>query len=95
MKANIFYKLIASVYDVLDVIYFRNYERSPRKSVIEVVSENDKILDLCTGTASNAINISKTLSATSIVGVDLSENMLKVAREKLKKPTLKTSSYTK
>lgn len=76
MKANIFYKLIASVYDVFDVIYFRNYERSPRKSVIEAVSENDKILDLCTSTASNAINISKAMTSTSIVGVDLSENML-------------------
>lgn len=60
----------------IDVIYFRNYERSPRKSVIEAVSENDKILDLCIGTASNAINISKAKTSTSIVGVDLSENML-------------------
>ena len=87
MKTNLFYKLIANVYDLLDVIYFRNYRRSPRKAVIDSISAKDRILDLCTGTASNAINISKAKPSTSIVGVDLSENMLKVARVKLKKPT--------
>ncbi|MEE1076894.1 MAG: methyltransferase domain-containing protein [Acutalibacteraceae bacterium] len=89
MKTNIFYKFIASVYDLLDVIYFRNYNRSPRKAVIEAISENDKILDLCTGTATNAIGISKAIPTSEIVGVDLSENMLKVAREKLKKSNIK------
>lgn len=89
MKTNIFYKFIASVYDLLDVIYFRNYNRSPRKAVIEAISENDKILDLCTGTATNAMGISKAIPTSEIVGVDLSENMLKVAREKLKKSNIK------
>lgn len=89
MKANLFYKLIASVYDLLDVIYFRNYHKSPRKAVIEAVSENDKILDLCTGTASNAMGISKAKPSTKIVGVDLSENMLKVAREKVEDANIK------
>ncbi len=89
MKTNIFYKFIASVYDLLDVIYFRNYNRSPRKAVIEAISKNDKILDLCTGTATNAMGISKAIPTSEIVGVDLSENMLKVAREKLKKSNIK------
>jgi demethylmenaquinone methyltransferase/2-methoxy-6-polyprenyl-1,4-benzoquinol methylase len=89
MKTNIFYKFIASVYDLLDVIYFRNYDKSPRKAVIEAISENDKILDLCTGTATNAMGISKAIPTSEIVGVDLSENMLKVAREKLKKSNIK------
>ena len=89
MKTNIFHKFIASVYDLLDVIYFRNYNRSPRKAVIEAISKNDKILDLCTGTATNAMGISKAIPTSEIVGVDLSENMLKVAREKLKKSNIK------
>ena len=75
MKTNIFYKFIASVYDLLDVIYFRNYDRSPRKAVIEAISENDKILDLCTGTATNAMDISRAIPSSEIVGVDLSENI--------------------
>ena len=83
MKTNLFYKLIARVYDLLDVFYFRNFERSPIKAVIEDIAPKDKILDLCTGTATNAINISKLLPTTNIVGVDLSKNMLQIAKEKI------------
>lgn len=89
MKANLFYKMIARVYDLLDVIYFRNYNRSPRKAVIEAISEKDKILDLCTGTATNAIEISKAIPTAKIIGVDLSENMLRVAKEKVEKAEIK------
>lgn len=89
MKTNIFYKLIASVYDLLDVIYFRNYHRSPRKAVVEAILAKDKILDLCTGTATNAIGISKSIPSTEIVGVDLSKNMLNVAKEKVEKANIK------
>lgn len=43
----------------MDVIYFRNYEKSPRKAVLKSISVNEKILDLCTGTGTNAIGIAK------------------------------------
>ena len=89
MNTNLFYKLISGVYDLLDVIYFRNYANSPRKAVIEAISKNDKILDLCTGTGTNAINIAKANPSAEIIGVDLSENMLKVAREKADKADTK------
>ncbi len=89
MITNIFYQLIASVYDLLDIIYFKNYDNSPRKAVIEAIYENDKILDFCTGTATNAMGISKAISKVEIVGVDLSENMLKVASKKIEKSDVK------
>ena len=89
MKTNIFYKLTAGVYDLLDVIYFRNIERSPRKAVHDNIAPKDKVLDLCTGTATNAIAISQTIPTTEIIGVDLSENMIKVAREKTEKADIK------
>ena len=89
MKTNLFYKLIAGVYDLLDVIYFRNYDKSPRKAVIEAISKNDKILDLCTGTATNAINISKVNPTAEIIGVDLSKNMFQVAKAKIEKADIK------
>lgn len=85
MKSNLFYKLIAGMYDLLDIIYFRNYDRSPRKAVLEAIAPEDAILDLCTGTATNAIAISKAMPGTSLVGVDLSRNMLQVARRKIEK----------
>lgn len=85
MKTNFFYYLIAGVYDLLDVIYFRNYDNSPRKAVMDAIAPEDAILDLCTGTATNAIAISQGLPGTRVVGVDLSRNMLQVAKRKIEK----------
>lgn len=85
MKQSLFYKMISKVYDLLDVIYFSNYEKSPRKVVFESIDEQDKILDLCTGTATSAINIAKAKTSVKIVGVDLSKDMLKVAKDKVKR----------
>ncbi|MBQ4522253.1 MAG: class I SAM-dependent methyltransferase [Lachnospiraceae bacterium] len=93
MKPNLFYKMIAGVYDLLDVIYFRNYEKSPRKAVLESISGNEKILDLCTGTATNAIRIAKEKPNTKIIGVDLSKNMLKVASNKVKKQGIRNVKF--
>lgn len=84
-----FYKMISNVYDLLDVIYFRNYKKSPRKAVFDSINGNDKILDLCTGTATNAINIAQELPYAKIIGIDLSRNMLKVAQNKINKVGLK------
>ena len=59
MSSIAFYQVISKVYDLLDVTYFRNKERSPRKAVLERIGDGDRVLDLCTGTATNAINIAK------------------------------------
>lgn len=85
MKPTIFYKMMSDVYDLLDIIYFRNYESSPRKVVLEKIEEEDRVLDLCTGTAANAISIGQALPETKIVGVDISKDMLRVAKEKIHK----------
>lgn len=87
MKIN-FYTLIAKVYDLLDVIYFKNYNKSPRKVVLESINDYDKVLDLCTGTATNAINIAKSKSNVNIIGIDLSKNMLNVAKNKVEQASL-------
>lgn len=85
MRANPLYTVLAGVYDLLDVIYFRNWEKSPRKAVLDAISPQDEILDLCTGTASTAIAIAKAMPQAKIVGVDLSAKMLQVARRKVEK----------
>lgn len=88
MKSEILYKIIAGFYDLLDVIYFRNYENSPRKVVLEAIGTYDKMLDLCTGTATNAIRISQHRPEAKIVGIDISKDMLRVAKGKLKKKNI-------
>ena len=83
------YKILSGVYDLLDVVYFRNESHSPRTAVLKRINEKDKVLDLCTGTATNALSIAQKKQGTKIVGVDLSKDMLKVADEKRKKSGLK------
>lgn len=85
MNRELVYKLISKVYDLLDVIYFRDFEKSPRKVVLESIAEQDRILDLCTGTATNSINIAKAKTSVEIIGIDLSNDMLKVAKNKVKR----------
>ena len=89
MNAAIIYKFMSFFYDLLDVIYFRNYDNSPRKAVLEAIDRQDKVLDLCTGTATNAIKISQILPETKIVGIDVSRDMLRVAKDKIQKNSVK------
>lgn len=88
MNSKLFYKVMSGFYDLLDVIYFRKYETSPRKVVFDTIGKKDNVLDLCTGTATNAIAIAKKNPNAKIVGVDLSKDMLVVAREKVNKESL-------
>ena len=88
MNSKLFYKVMSGFYDLLDVIYFRKYETSPRKVVFDTIGKKDNVLDLCTGTATNAIAIAKKNPNAKIVGVDLSKDMLVVAREKVNKENL-------
>lgn len=85
MNSVFFYKIMAGFYDLLDVIYFRNYENSPRKAVLESVDHRDSVLDLCTGTATGAIRIARALPETKIAGIDISKNMLRQGKQKIRK----------
>lgn len=82
------YKVISKVYDLLDVTYFRDYNNSPRKVVLERIGSGDTVLDLCTGTATNAVNVAKAKPSTEITGIDLSDKMLEVGKAKVKKAHL-------
>lgn len=88
MNSQLIYKVISGFYDLLDVIYFRKDESSPRKVVYESIGPNDKVLDLCTGTATNAINIAERNAGVKVVGVDLSKDMLTIAKSKVEKANL-------
>lgn len=95
MNSVLFYKVMSSFYDLLDVVYFRKYESSPRKVVNESIKSGEIILDLCTGTGTNAVNIAKKCSGIKVVGVDLSKDMLTIARSKVKKDKLNNVKFYK
>ena len=84
MKAT--YKLLSKFYDLIDVIYFTKKGNNPRKTILKLIpNANVTVLDMCCGTMGNSIEIAEKRKNVKIVGLDISSNMLEIAKEKLKK----------
>ncbi|MBO7263047.1 MAG: bifunctional demethylmenaquinone methyltransferase/2-methoxy-6-polyprenyl-1,4-benzoquinol methylase UbiE [Alistipes sp.] len=81
---------IAPTYDKLNHIMSLNIDRVWRRRVMRIVrrSKAHKIMDVATGTGDLAIAMAKRVDRTQILGVDLSEEMLAVARRKVEKQGL-------
>ena len=78
---------IAWRYDFLNHFLSFGIDRSWRKKAIKIISEsanNPKILDVATGTGDLAIAAMK-LNPEKITGIDISQNMLEIGREKISK----------
>jgi demethylmenaquinone methyltransferase / 2-methoxy-6-polyprenyl-1,4-benzoquinol methylase len=76
---------IAHRYDRANHILSFNRDRAWRKILVQHAAPKpgERLLDLCTGTGDVAIEFAKACPEMEIVGLDLSEEMLRVAREKL------------
>ena len=81
---------IAPTYDRLNHIMSFNIDRVWRRRVMRIVrrSKARRIMDLATGTGDLAIAMAKRVDRTQILGIDLSEEMLAVARAKVQKQGL-------
>lgn len=81
---------IAPNYDRLNHILSLNIDRIWRRRVMRIVrrSKARRIMDLATGTGDLAIAMAKRVDRTQILGIDLSEEMLAVARAKIQKQGL-------
>jgi demethylmenaquinone methyltransferase/2-methoxy-6-polyprenyl-1,4-benzoquinol methylase len=75
---------ISGNYDGLNRVISLGTDVKWRKKVVKLVSEinPDSILDIATGTGDLAIKFAETTNASKIVGLDLSEGMLSVAKKK-------------
>ena len=80
---------ISKEYDNLNRVISFGIDVKWRKKVVGIVAsqKSDTILDIATGTGDLAINLTKT-SATKIIGLDISEGMLDVGRQKIAKRKL-------
>lgn len=78
---------IAPTYDRLNHIMSLNIDRMWRRRVMRIVrrSKANKIMDIATGTGDLAIAMAKRMERAEILGIDLSEEMLAVARSKVKR----------
>lgn len=76
---------ISENYDGLNRVISLGSDVKWRKKVIKMVAETNPktILDIATGTGDLAIQFAEKTSAEKIVGLDLSEGMLSVARKKV------------
>jgi demethylmenaquinone methyltransferase/2-methoxy-6-polyprenyl-1,4-benzoquinol methylase len=81
---------IAPTYDKLNHIMSLNIDRVWRRRVMRIVrrAKAHKIMDVATGTGDLAIAMAKRVDRIQILGVDLSEEMLAVARAKVRKQGL-------
>ena len=78
---------IAQSYDSLNHILSFSIDKLWRRRVVKLVKrmKPQRVMDLATGTGDLAIKMAKRMPKTSIMGVDLSENMLAVAAEKVRR----------
>ncbi len=78
---------IAPKYDFLNQLLSLGIHKGWRKKSVKLLIPFDPkfILDVATGTGDFAIEANKRLNPTKIIGVDISEGMMKFGREKLKK----------
>ena len=81
---------ISENYDGMNRIISLGSDVSWRKKVIKLANANNpkNILDIATGTGDLAIQFAEKTNATRIVGLDLSDGMLSVARKKVAGKTL-------
>jgi demethylmenaquinone methyltransferase/2-methoxy-6-polyprenyl-1,4-benzoquinol methylase len=80
---------ISKEYDSLNRVISFGIDIKWRKKVVAIVAKQnpETILDIATGTGDLAINLVKT-SAKKIIGLDISEGMLTIGKEKIKKKNL-------
>lgn len=81
---------IAPTYDRLNHILSFNIDRMWRRRVMRIVrrSHAQKIMDIATGTGDLAIAMAKRVDRIQILGIDLSEEMLRIAQQKIQKQGL-------
>jgi ubiquinone/menaquinone biosynthesis C-methylase UbiE len=83
---NLQYRVISKFYDLVDIFYFNRTKTNPRNGILDFIPDQKlKVLEVCIGTAANSIIIADNRTNTEIVGIDLSIEMLALAKEKIEK----------
>ncbi len=84
------YKLLSKFYDLFDLIFLLDHKSNPRDGLLRVLANEPlRVLDVCVGTAASAIVVASRNTRNQIVGIDISPEMLAVARKKIAARQLK------
>ncbi len=86
-KISTMFSSIAPRYDLLNRLLSLGFDSSWRRFAVNQLPkiDNAKFLDVATGTCDVALEIVKRYPDAKVVGVDFSEGMLELGREKVKK----------
>jgi len=85
-KLNLKFKTLSWFYDAFDWAFALDQSKNPRKLLAQRISNDTiQILDVCVGTANSAIAVAKNYPDVHITGIDLSADMMAVAKRKTQK----------
>ncbi|WP_018344728.1 bifunctional demethylmenaquinone methyltransferase/2-methoxy-6-polyprenyl-1,4-benzoquinol methylase UbiE [Cytophaga aurantiaca] len=89
-QVELMFNNISPKYDLLNRVLSLGIDKIWRKQALNLLKKDKPayILDVATGTADLAIEAATRLKPTSIVGIDIAENMLQIGREKIAKKNL-------
>lgn len=89
-KQNIgnLFNRIASTYDRLNHLLSLNTDRRWRRRAVRKLTPCDKVLDVAVGTADLAIEMVRQDKVQQVTGIDLSEEMLRLGNDKIRKAGL-------
>ena len=89
-QVELMFNNISPKYDLLNRVLSLGIDKIWRKQALNLLKKDkpEYILDVATGTADLAIEAATRLKPTSIVGIDIAENMLQIGREKITKKKL-------
>lgn len=89
-QVELMFNNISPKYDLLNRVLSLGIDKIWRKQALNLLKKDNPtyILDVATGTADLAIEAATRLKATTIVGIDIAENMLQIGREKIAKKQL-------
>ncbi|MBO5655481.1 MAG: bifunctional demethylmenaquinone methyltransferase/2-methoxy-6-polyprenyl-1,4-benzoquinol methylase UbiE [Rikenellaceae bacterium] len=81
---------IAPSYDFLNHLLSLNFDRVWRRRMVRRLSQHapERVLDVATGTADVAINVARKCNGCKVVGLDLSEEMVRYATRKVEQKGL-------
>jgi demethylmenaquinone methyltransferase/2-methoxy-6-polyprenyl-1,4-benzoquinol methylase len=82
-SVNLKFRVLAAFYDLFDLVFTFDRKSNPRFALAkEIQNEHFHILDVCVGTANGSLVVARANHRNDIIGIDLSPDMLAVARKK-------------
>jgi ubiquinone/menaquinone biosynthesis C-methylase UbiE len=83
-QGSLLYGKLAGYYDLFDLLFLIGGKGNPRSGLLKEIGDTSQtVLDVCAGTAASSILIADHNHNNRVIGIDISEGMLSVARRKI------------